>query len=453
MKNPTNLQSPLSPSTTRKRSFWADRLSSRGITLADGLFCLLLLLSGVAYFTALPAVPFHPDETTQIFMSADLGTLLTHPAELLWRPRPTDPLRQTYRELDAPLSRYLIGLGRWIGGSAGLTMDWDWGASWSTNVKSGALPSPGLLLTARLAVAWLFPISLLLIYLGCRRAGHAWAGWIACAILTLHPLVLLHTRRAMAESALFFGAALVIALLPAFHIRPWAAGLAGALALNAKQSALGFLPAAWIAAAWPEDLRRIKFTSTFFRLGEYFASLVVLTFLLNPFLWQDPVSAAAAAMTARGDLLARQTADFHVTSPTSAAAVGNQAVIILGQVYLAPPQFEEVGNYTADTAVQKSAYLANPLNDLLQGPIWGGLFLFFTLLGVVLSLYKIPQLTLPERRWVILLALATCGEFAILVIALPLPYQRYVIPLLPFICIWAALGFEGIARLLFIHQK
>jgi 4-amino-4-deoxy-L-arabinose transferase-like glycosyltransferase len=386
-------------------------------------------------------------------MSADLDILLSHPDQILWNPEPNEALRQTYRELDAPLTRYLIGLGRRGGGFAELPSDWVWGKSWSANAQAGALPSNGLLLSARLAVAWLFPISLLLIYAGCRRVGHAWVGWIACMILAFHPLVLLHTRRAMAESALFFGAALVIAILPSLRIRPWMAGLAGALALNAKQSALGLLPAAALACTWVEGLRTMKPARIGFRLVEFLACLFLFTFLLNPYLWQDPISAASAAAAARADLFTRQSADFHVSPATNIAAIAQQVIVTLGQVYLAPPQFEEVGNYIADTAGQKAAYLANPLNDLLQSPIWGGLFLFFTLFGVILSFYRIRRLEPANQRWMILLALATVGEFLVLAVALPLPYQRYVIPLLPLLCIWAALGVEGMVRSLLTHRK
>ena len=421
MTDPTNLQRTSPVSSPRLRLTWPDRI-----------FLVLLLLVSANYYLGLRSVPFHPDESTNIFMSADLELFFTHPSQLFWSPSPADALRQHYRELDAPLARTLIGIGRWIDQKPPLAADWDWSKPWDANAAAGAVPSNDLLFTARMAVAWLFPISLTLVYLGCRKAGHAWAGPIACAALGFNPLVLLHTRRAMAESGLFFGSVFILFCLSSPKIRPWIAGLAAALAVNAKQSAAGLVPALVGLFAWPWGQSQWGFGRILLRFGELLLPLAILTLVLNPFLWGSPVSAVQAALADRESLLNQQSVDYRSEMPQGASPALTQAVVVLAQVYLAPAQFEETGNYSQNIALEQLIYMENPLNDLLGGPIWGGLFLFFTLAGMLLPILRFRKLSASDQQWLAFLFIATIGEFLTLCIALPLPFQRYVIPLLPF---------------------
>jgi 4-amino-4-deoxy-L-arabinose transferase-like glycosyltransferase len=435
MTDPTNLQGTSPPSSPGLRLTWPDRI-----------FLILLLLISANYYLGLRAVPFHPDESTNTFMSSDVELFYTQPSQLYWSTAPSDVLRQHYRELDAPLTRTLIGIGRWIDRQPPTPADWDWSKSWVANAAAGAVPPDGLLFTARMAVAWLFPISLALVYLGCRKAGHAWAGLIACAALGINPLVLLHTRRAMAESGLFFGSAFIFFCLSSPKIRPWIAGLAAAIAVNAKQSAAGLVPALLVAFSWPWSNIQINVRRILLCLGELLLPLAVLTIVLNPFLWGSPISAARAALADRKSLLTLQSSDYSSQMPQSANPVLTQAVVILAQVYLAPPQFEENGNYSQNIDLEKLIYLENPLNDFIGGLIWGGLFLFFTLAGMLLPILRFRKLRAADRRWLAYLFIATICEFLILCIALPLPFQRYVIPLLPYLAVWAGLGLEQIVE-------
>jgi hypothetical protein len=50
---------------------------------------------------------------------------------------------------------------------------------------------------------------------------------------------------------------------------------------------------------------------------------------------------------------------------------------------------------------------------------------------------------------VLLLLIASGLQAAALVLAVPLPHQRYAIPLLPFACLWSALGATHLLRLFF----
>src|SRR5512140_1759946 len=108
--------------------------------LPDWPLYLAVLLVTLLYWAGLASVPFHPDESTQIFMSADFDTLFRQPGSLAWSPTPADPARQLYRLLDAPLTRDLIGAGRTLAGLPATSIDWNWSLTYADNAASGALP-------------------------------------------------------------------------------------------------------------------------------------------------------------------------------------------------------------------------------------------------------------------------------------------------------------------------
>ncbi len=446
---------------------------------------LIALLSAFALWGA-ARVPFHPDESTQLFTSADFDLLLTHPRALGWQPGRDEDLRQRYRLLDAPLTRYLLGLGRTLAGQPPLPADWDWGKTWAENAAAGALPSPELLRAGRMAVTALLPLTLWLFYLTGYALGGRRVGLAGVLLLGLHPLVLLHARRAMAEGALLFGVTFTLwALLAApSRRRPGWLGLALGLAVNAKQSALALVP----LVGWRVDGRRgtvdggrgtgdegrwtrdggreigdggrgttvygLRSTvhglsSTVSRLLSTVLVLLTLTALLNPVFWPHPVLAIRSAIHLRADLAARQAADTALLAPeTLLDTPAKRLIALVGNLYLTPPRFAEVGNYTAETAAAEAAYLANPLHDWGRGLYGGALFLALTILGMgrgVREIWK-GRAAFGEAqaaRKVACLLGATALQGGALLLMIPLPWQRYVIPLLPMVVLWQAYAIGG----------
>jgi len=63
-------------------------------------------------------------------MSADFEAVFTQPSSLGWKSENEGDLRQRYRELDAPLTRYVLGIGRSIAGLPPLPNDWNWSVNW-----------------------------------------------------------------------------------------------------------------------------------------------------------------------------------------------------------------------------------------------------------------------------------------------------------------------------------
>ena len=114
---------------------------------------LAIILLSILYWSGLQVVPFHPDESTYIFMSGDLELVINNPGSLFWQPDQLTDFRMHYRLLDPPTSRYLVGIGRSLAGLSALPADWDWSLTWQQNQSAGALPDENLRIVSRAAVA------------------------------------------------------------------------------------------------------------------------------------------------------------------------------------------------------------------------------------------------------------------------------------------------------------
>ena len=76
----------------------------------DGLFWLLFLLIGGFMLWGARLVPFHPDESTYLYMSSDFEVLFEKPASLAWNSAQENNPRQLYRLLNPPLTHYVLGM-------------------------------------------------------------------------------------------------------------------------------------------------------------------------------------------------------------------------------------------------------------------------------------------------------------------------------------------------------
>lgn len=400
------------------------------------------------------AIPFHPDESTYLFMSRDLDLLFTDPGSIVWKPSGEPDLRQRYRELDAPLTRYILGIGRTIAGLPPLLVDWNWSGNWIENMENGAVPGPALLFAGRLAVTLLLPVSLTFIYLSGKALGGTTSGLAALFLLGSSALVLLHGRRAMAEGALIVGISLAIWGFINGHRLPWLAGLGMALAFNAKQSTLALLPVGLLAVGWLPPSGIPKFKKILINLTVFSLVFAGLTFLLNPLLWSNPFRAVQASWTARAELLNQQINDTLSLAPEQVLLdPGQRVAVLIANLYLQPLSFYEVGNYREQTAEAETAYLANPYHHLFRSPGWGGIQITLTIMGIVLGVLaiirfepeKLPPGHFLSNRWqrrraLAIVLSATIFQFGGLIAAIPLPFQRYVVPLIPFVCLWSGFG-------------
>ena len=415
-------------------------ISSRAIQWL--LAFLLILLVGFQIWDV-QKLPFHPDESTQLYMSSDFDLLFSQPSIMAWDPAKEADPRQRYRELDAPLTRYLLGLARSIAGEAALPVDWDWSENWEANRLSGALPSPALLQAGRLGITLLLPLSMFLLFLSAWRAGGIFTGLLAAILLGSSALVLLHARRAMAEGPLVLGVCLALWGFVEGDRRPWLAGLGAALAFNAKQSGLALFPVGLLAVCWLPAAAQSRARLLLRNLVIYLGVFALLTIALNPLWWNNPILALRTTWIARQELLAKQTDD--ATSQQYLGSISQRAVVMVANLTIAPLAFYEVGNYREQTLASEQAYLANPLHRLLRGPVAGGIFLVLALIGFVMALVKLRHADSTHYRVLLLLILANLSQVLGLLIWVPLSWQRYMLPTVPFVCIWAAyaLSFTG----------
>ncbi len=435
------------------------------VLLSAALACALLVL----YLSDLDRVPFHPDESTQIYMSRDfdIAFLQHNPAALAWTPdQPLSP-EARLRLLDAPLTKTLIGLGRWLRGFtlADSNVDWVWGATWADN--RAAIPSHDLLMAARLPTAVLGALaSVLVFWIGVQVSGIG-AGLIAALLVGLDPLLLLHARRAMAESALTFFSVLaafgILLLvrhcdsLKRFRLRTVALGavigLLSGLAMDSKQTELVMLPIALAATAlcllqrqWTRRSQSVALTVLWFVIG---AGWLVGVWLLNPVLYRDPISVTQTMLSLRADLAREQVAVNGAANPQSVlASVPARLGAAVAQLYWQPAAAWDVPVYLDQLQSAASAYFANPINSLVRQPFVGLLLVIFSGVGIGDSAMRVWRDRLGARtRTEQVLWLWSLVTLALLALTIPLNWQRYFMPLLAPSRLFAALGVFACARI------
>lgn len=412
------------------------------------VFLLFLAIISVFYLLGVSQVPFHPDESTQLFTSGDAELFWQQPGTLFWQPDREDDRHQLYRELDAPLTRNLIALGRWVSGQPALPVDWDWSKTWEENRQAGALPTSHQLQAARMAVAALYPLSVLILFLTVRRVTNTFTAWTAALLLAGNALVLLHTRRAMAEGALLFTTTLSLWSLVKAEKHPWLTAVPLALAFCAKQTLAALSPIGLLAVLWQPDENAEPGRKNVLQITRqaliFGACMLLIIALLHPYAWQRPVQAIQAAIQSRQSLANAQTSDRPEQTLNTPA---EKLIGLLGSLYLTPPITAEVSNYTQYTREAEAVYLSNPLHSLLRSLPAGGFLLVLGLFGFILAARQFFTAEPIRRRRLGLLMGATLLQTLAILALIALPWQRYYMPLVPFCCIWTAYGLNELIRL------
>jgi hypothetical protein len=357
----------------------------------------------------------------------------------MFRPEPAEELRQHYRLIDAPLTRYLIGFGLSITGLDPLPADWNWSFSWEENLSAGAVPNPRTLFVSRFSVASLTLLSLVMAYLTSSQLHGRIAGFIALLLFGLNALIMLHTRRAMAEASLVFSMYLILCLLPKAGRYPLWIGIAAGLALCAKQSTL---PTAGVAALGVFFLTRqgnqSLWKSRFINMSIFIAASVGIFVLLNPVFWNDPLTAFSTSLHIRQELLAKQIADWGNYGLFSHPA--KSILVFTGNLFFTQPAIAESTNYLAATQDSAVAYLSIGFHNVLRGLIGGSLFLSLLILGIYGGSRRMLDRPLEHNRVSNLYLLGTALQSLFILVLMPLPWQRYVVPVLPYVIIWISLA-------------
>ena len=410
----------------------------------DWVIHILCLFLTMFYLWGMNLVPFHPDESTQIFMSQDSFDFIKDPLSLSYSPGAELTSKINYRAIDMPLTRYLIGFTRFATSSPGLHSDWDWSLTWEQNLKIGAYPSQTLLKIARLIPTLLIPISVYLFYFAIRKVLPKIPALIAVLFLGLNPLILLHGRRAMAESALLFGITLFLWSVTRDRIKPILVGISIAVAFNAKQTGVFLIPAGIIAVCTlPDEEQNLK--NMLARSAVVLAVFLIITLLLNPFYWKSPFSAIIFGYQTRAQLLDLQLMD-HLGG--SAPNILRQALNLISNVFMLPPAVSEIDNYLDPLTRQIQAYRDILPHSWGRDLIGGSIQLTIILSGFFVLYKRYSSHSKAIKNNLILLLITTFSLTLGILTFLPLPWQRYFIPLLPLIAFWVGYGFLPLSEVI-----
>jgi len=390
----------------------------------------------IFYLWGILLVPFHPDESTQIYVSQDFFDIIDDPRSLAMTPGTELSPRDVYRALDAPLARYLIGLTRFIIKKPGLAANWNWSDDWNGNLANGAYPSPSLLFTARFLPTLLIPFSICFFYFTARKLIPKLPAVIASLFLGLNPLVLLHCRRAMAESALLFGVTFFLWTVTQDKIRLPLVGFGLAIAVNSKQTAAALIPVGIIAVCLqPDDSHRLR--NMLARVGLFGAIFGITSFLLNPFYWRAPVEAIYLSYKERSLLL-----QMHAADHLSGFKINLVTLVysLVFNLFISPPIPAEVGNFLTATFPSAQRYFSI-FPHLWGRSLFAGSLQITIILGSIYVLFKrYSHYDSRLQRKLLLLSLSTLFLIIIILFTPPIPWQRYVIPLLPLAAFWLGYG-------------
>jgi hypothetical protein len=405
-----------------------------------GIFILALTILSLISITGMKSVPFHPDESTYLFMTADFFEFIHDPLSLTSTEFQPGIRKVQYRLIDAPLTRYLAGFALLLAGESPPTVDWDWGATAEENEIAGGVPDAGQLNAGRIMMTALLAASLVFIYLSGLNLAGRWVGLVAVILMGTNSVLLLHTRRVMAESPLLLGTSIFIWALTSNRTRPFALGFAVGLAINAKHSALALLPLTLLPFILDFRSGLISYKQALIGFFQLSITCLILTILLNPIYWRDPIQAGRAALDYRQDLLARQVEETRRLAPNQVLETPiDRTVSLIANAFILDPRFSEVGNYDDWLANSIEIYNSRPETNLLRGPVLGGLSMFLFLFGFSAGCLTVVRRH-PLRRQLFLLVVATITQLGAILIAIPLPWQRYTVPALAFISLWMAYG-------------
>ena len=399
----------------------------------------------------LEKIPFHPDESSVLFQSRDLEKIISDPLSMGWSADRIGEIDQTYRLLNPPLPKYIIGLGRVLAGysSNDVDNDWNWSGTWDENVASSALPEPKLLLSSRIATTIVMLFSMVPLAITARKISGDRLLIVVLVIFGLHSLALLHGRRAMSEGPLIFGISLAILGILEAEERPWLAGLGTAIAASSKLSAAVLFPVAVIAIIWRRKSQEKDGKLRLRGLLVFCAVAIIVSLLLNPVLWSNPISSIGGIWNSRVEFATQQTETLRGISPELVLETPSQRIsAMIAMLFVRRPQTSEVANYVQQLNLGEQSYLSNPINTLFSGFVGGGLALFVSIFGISHSLFRVYKGEWKRKREILLLLIGTVLQASAIFLANTIPFQRYYIPLLPFTILWMGLGISSLLNLI-----
>jgi len=411
------------------------------------------VIAVVAYILiGTPFVPFHPDEAMQIYASGDYDIATGSGGPKALATRPPYPLDSDghLRILNGTVHRHFVGFLRQLAGIGPEHLPprpgWNWALDLRGNAAGGYLPSGELLMLGRLASSLSLALCVFPTFVIGWLVGRRPAAWLFTALFLLNPAVLINGRRAMQEGSMLLFGMIVILLAflmarlilanknPAFGW--WVAlALGGGMAVASKHIGLAFLAGggAIILSATAHQHTRRNLLANLTGLVVALAVAGAVFLILSPALWDHPSARL-------GDLIATRAELIRLLDDGRHGGALRCAERILTMPFVFSPQFFEVADWASNPGVFDGIahYAASRLGGLPLGSLLGWAITGFAAFGA----YRIAvqrDFQKPDRS-VHHLILVWWATTALLLIANPLPWQRYYLPLIPPTALLAVVG-------------
>ncbi len=165
--------------------------------------------------------------------------------------------------------------------------------------------------------------------------------------------------------------------------------------------------------------------------------------LLNPVMWKAPVEVAVKLIQARERLASEQASNDTVAAVQTPV---QRATALLAQLYFTSPRIAETANYLHATQASQDLYMANPLNSLMRNILGGGVYLILTIFGFLAACIHALRPGEDKPVALIIWIAASILLTAILLVTVPISWQRYYLPLVPFTCLWIAYGLDTLRK-------
>ena len=404
-------------------------------------------------------VPFHGDESTQIFMGRDYYYLFLEGdlSKIHYVSTGSEsPIEQHLRTVNGTISKTIHG---WLAArngfeAADINGPWEWDYEYDANRAADGIPDAELLRQARLASSAQLAVAVAVFFAFVRLSINRPTAYLASAIFAFHPTVLINGRRAMMEGSHLLGMMLV--LLVAVWLlreRKWwqflLLGVCSGFAIAAKHPnafvvTLVFLAcASWIVyelAREAETFREDIFRSAVGVLAATAVTIIVFL-LLNPAWWRTPLNAASGVLAERVELLNRQIERYGSYESGIEKIVG-----FWQHVFVAEIQYFEDERWADydENGAQISHYQASGWSGArIGGSVAGGLLSLALGIGGSLILARDRTIYAGVRG----LILVWGGGIALITLAVtPLSWTRYYLPLLPVLATMSAIAIVTLAR-------
>jgi 4-amino-4-deoxy-L-arabinose transferase-like glycosyltransferase len=315
-------------------------------------------------------------------------------------------------------------------------VDWTWGLDWEDNLYLGAVPSSTQLHYSRIPTTLLLPFSAVIFFLWARKLLPKLPALMASLYFGFHPLVLLHTRRALSEAALVLGVCLFLFSISRKRINPVGAALALAIAVNSKLSGIFLLPVGIIAVGISvRDHERLR--KMLIHLATFIFIFGMLTALFNPVFWKQPLQTIQVSIQER-QLLTQAQINDHLGGSRLKPAITLGTFI--SNLFVVDPERIDDSVQAPYLGQDHADYLTNPRHNWGRGLIPGAVQISLFIFGVFAAIKHYQSYKNHQQRFLMLILISFLLLLGGILISIPIPWQRYTVPLLPFISLGIGFG-------------